>query len=296
MAVARIKRCLLFHIISKRIWRGLADRHGYNVGIDERGITDTLVYWLIKYHASHAGNHIIVRKARNESTEGNDLDLYIRNRSGGFNRFALQAKVLSPTKAKYSVKKGVRTVTYLPKIYDGIQSRRGGRGYQWNMLNKGEKAGLFKGYYLLYNGYSDSQLGVCGLAGKVISNPYLGCSLVKPMDVEQATRSTAKTRKGHRVPRTAPGYEAFHDLTTPIARPWHDLVCSTELASDYDGKSYRLTEIISNPNFFTLQPIAGQEDQPGAADDFGAQSSNRVIPELIKSDFSPRYQVILDLE
>lgn len=120
MAVARIKSCLLFHIVSKRIWCGLANRHDYNVGIDERGITDTLVYWLIKYHTSHVGNHIIVRKAKNEPTEGNDLDLYIRNGSGGFNRFALQAKVLSPTKAKFSVKKGVRTVICPPKVYDGI--------------------------------------------------------------------------------------------------------------------------------------------------------------------------------
>ena len=296
MAVARIKSCFLFQEASEHIWYGLADRHDYSVGIDERGITDTLVYWLIKYHTSHIGSQMIVRKAKNEPTEGNDLDLYIRNGSGGFNRFALQAKVLSPIKAKSSVKKGVRSVTYPPKVYDGIQNRRGARGYQWNMLNKGEKAGLFKGYYLLYNGYSNSQLSICGLAGKASTNPYLGCSLVKPMDVEQATRSTARVRKGRRIPRTAPGYEAFHDLAAPLARPWHDLVCSTELSSGYDGKSYELAEILNNPRFFTLQPIASQVDQPGASDDTGTQSSNRVLPDLIRSDFGPRYQVILDLE
>lgn len=164
------------------------------------------------------------------------------------------------------------------------------------MLNKGEKAGLSKGYYLLYNGYGTKQLSICGLTGRADTNPYLECSLVKPMDVERATRSTAKARKGPRIPRTAPGYEAFHDLTTPLARPWHDLVCSTELSSDYEGRSYGLTEILNNPRFFTLQPIVGQENQSGAADDADAQSSDTVIPALIKSDFGPRYQVILDLE
>lgn len=260
--------------------------------MDERGITDTIVYWITKYHASLPGHKVIVRKAVDEPRDGNDIDLYIRNSSGSYNRFALQAKVLFPLKVTFKGK-GRTSISYSAKDYTGIQNSKGRRGFQWNMLMRGEKAGRFKGYYLLYNGYTQAQFNACGLSATTLFRPAFGCSLVRPKDVDLATQS-GKPKRGRKIPRTAPGYEAFHSIISPKAKPWTSLVCDPESSEDYEALSYSITDILGDRRFIVLQPDNLQDVLLNESDNRGFQQSDDVITGIIQSDFGPRYQVILD--
>ncbi len=289
-----VDACDLFIEIALRAWEELADRHDYLIGLDERGITDTIVYYIIKHHSSYPGRIIKVRKAVRESIEGNDIDLYIRVFGGGYARIALQAKVLFPPAVKPLPKSGIKPNPPLhSKYYEGIEKGRGTRGYQWNMLKKWERSGLFKAYYLLYNGFSDAQMKACGINTKVRFYPYFGCSLVRPTVVERLTRSSKGKVRGRYV-RTAPAYEDFHSVKNPAAKPWHSLVCDTSFMVDYKAKLYSNTEIMSNDLFITLERLQEENTQDKLKGIDIPVTNDTTLASSSQEGFSPIYQIIID--
>lgn len=240
-----------------------------------------------------------MRKAVREWEEGNDIDLYLLLPTGVYARFALQAKVLSPPTSNPIPSTGPAPAIH-SKRYHGIEKPRGKRGYQWNMLTKWEKAnskkpGVFRAYYLLYNGFSYNQFSSCGLHKTALSSPHYGCSLVRPLVVEKLTRSK-RPKKGRKHARKAPTYEAFHTLAKPLAKPWHSLVCDSKMLSKYKAKLYTYAEIMNDKNFLTIQQqqqASTQAKERGV--DIPALSDEDVEPGSIPG-FGPNYQIIIDLE
>lgn len=276
--------CNLFKLISTQVWYELGDRHNYMLGLDERGVTDSIIYQLVK-HQSHYSDRLIVRKALNEPRDGNDIDLYIEGPNGNYHRLALQAKTLFPPKVESRGKNTVLT----GKKYEGIQKKKGKRGFQWEMLEAGENRGDFKAYYLLYNGFSALQFSWLGLTNKAIYDSYLGCSLVKPSEVERLTRKATGSSKS----RYSPGYEAFHALKGSAATPWHTIVCSSKFLLDYSAQMYGIVDLLADDRYIIIAGSIPAQETTRQADRMQTFEGAPAATLRNRNDFLPRYQIVI---
>jgi hypothetical protein len=124
---------------SRTTYRYLSDIFSYRLGMSEVGLTDLFVFHLVDYcHKQRLTNAKIYKTTWPvESVYGNDLDLFIQRPDGWYNRFALQAKVMS---------------------YDGVYKdlKLEPAPNQWDKLLNHQTAFGSKAFYLLYNGRSVS--------------------------------------------------------------------------------------------------------------------------------------------
>lgn len=130
--------CTGIQIFAKNVYDFLSDVFTYNLKFSELGLTDHLLHHLASYSKYIGSNNIEIYKLpwSVESIYGNDIDLFIQNKLGTFNWYALQAKVMSPNGAFTDIR-------IKPKSTQ-----------QWDKLLNHERTFGSKTYYLLYCGES----------------------------------------------------------------------------------------------------------------------------------------------
>ena len=123
---------------SKNVYDFLTRVFSYNLNFSELGITDHLVFSIVQNSHLYRLQNVEIYKMpwTIESVYGNDLDLFIEDRSGNFNYYALQAKVMSANGAFMDIKFKNTPIQ------------------QWNKLLQHEADFGSKTYYLLYCGQS----------------------------------------------------------------------------------------------------------------------------------------------
>lgn len=188
--------CELFVRVSESVWNKIANYHHLGINVPEIGLTADLIFELTNWGSLTGKAECYIQNAYNESINGNDVELYIKNTSGTYDHYALQAKVLKSDKKYKGLDTGYKTSTK----------------YQWDKLYDYAKSYGCMPLYLLYNGNTN------------IIIPYLhkycfyderqfGCSIVEPRVFEDFYNRKTKT----------PAYTQIH---TKYAYPWAVLACS----------------------------------------------------------------------
>lgn len=129
--------CDCIQKLSRDIYSFLTEIFKYKLSFSELGLTDFLVFHLVYNSDIFKLTNVEIYKCpwTIESVYGNDIDLFVENKSGCFNWYALQAKVMS----------------YNGSFKDLIfKSRR--KIQQWDKLTNHESTYGSKSYYLLYIG------------------------------------------------------------------------------------------------------------------------------------------------
>jgi hypothetical protein len=211
----------LFKRIAQQQWHRLGKGHKLGLDRAEIGITDDVIYQIVRYVKRNPGSGIEVWKSRHESRNGHDIDLFVRDsRSSGFYWFPLQAKVLDCNQ---------RYAHIAP----------GGKKGQWPLLQRLQRNALGSGifcqpYYLWYTGFTARTAGDYlqrwqGQVGTELAvNPALtitdlmprwraafGCSLTPPDVVQTVCASHIK-----------PWYHHFHNRKLVREKQtfaWHHL-------------------------------------------------------------------------
>jgi hypothetical protein len=113
----------------------LSEVFSFRLGFSELGMTDHFVFGLARYARSTGRTNVEIFKVppNVESRFGHDMDLFIQNRSGTYNWYALQAKIMSFNGA-----------------FRDIRMKSGQN--QWTLLATHENTFGSKAYYLLYSG------------------------------------------------------------------------------------------------------------------------------------------------
>lgn len=126
--------CLHTRHFSSRVYAYLSRVFRYRLGIAEIGITDIFTFEIVDFCYQNRLTNIEIYKTTwpIESVYGNDIDLFIQRSDGQYNRFALQAKVMSFNGAYKDIK------------YAAIN--------QWDKLLNHETTFGSKSFYLFYNG------------------------------------------------------------------------------------------------------------------------------------------------
>lgn len=195
----------LLKSIAKSLWKDVGSRHKHQLDKAEIGITDDIIYAIVRYAKHNPYSGIRVWKAKNEHKHGHDIDLFIEDvHRRGYYWFPLQAKVLRQNKG-----------------YDNVKSKA-----QWKLLTQLKESRKAAGvwcqpYYLLYNGFSRRCFSK--YASKHVDTAgysALGCTLV---DVELMESVCAGGD---------PKYSDFHTHRQLAARPikvlpWHELPALT---------------------------------------------------------------------
>ena len=216
--------CELFVRVSEGMWYKIANYHYLGINVPEIGLTADIIYELTNWGNITGKAECYIRPASDESINGNDIELYIKNSSGTYNHYAVQAKVLKKDK-KYSGLKNGNTTTK--------------PGYQWDkLIDYSKRVGCFP-FFLLFNGNTN------------ITIPYLykywffderqfGCSIVEPMVFQYFYGRKTKT----------PNYTQIHPH---YAYPWSILTCSKGLPyingsaiNRYTHKPKTLSDIQNN--------------------------------------------------
>ena len=130
-----------FEALACKVWDDLGGRHSFKMHWDERGVTDELVYQLLKRRSPH----IQVFKAISEKTYGHDIDLFIEAKPDHYIWLCLQAKVMyeSP-RAVYDA------IDH--EVYDPEDKSK--KIYQWELLNRHSTDRI--PFYLFYNGFTET--------------------------------------------------------------------------------------------------------------------------------------------
>lgn len=124
-------------VFSARTYEYLSQVFAYRLGMSEIGITDIFTFQLVNYYNNNGKNSVRIYKTnwKQESKYGNDIDLFVQRADGKYNRFALQAKVMSFNGAYKDLK-----LKPTPN--------------QWDKLLDHENKFKSKSFYLFYNGQS----------------------------------------------------------------------------------------------------------------------------------------------
>ncbi len=122
-------------MFSIRIYDYLSRVFRYRLGMAEIGITDIFLFQVVDYCHNSGLTNIRIYKTnwKHEAKYGNDIDLYVQRSDGKYNRYALQAKVMSFNGA-----------------YKDLKLKQAPN--QWDKLLEHESKFNSKSFYLFYNG------------------------------------------------------------------------------------------------------------------------------------------------
>jgi hypothetical protein len=132
-----LSHCNNIRDFSQAVYNHLTEVFKYRLSFSEIGLTDHLMLEMARFSRFSGLSNIEIYKMpwTIESAFGNDIDLFIQNKSGTFNWYALQAKVMSYNGA-----------------FKDLKFKKGATTQQWDKLLSHEKAYGSKTYYLLYSG------------------------------------------------------------------------------------------------------------------------------------------------
>jgi hypothetical protein len=187
------KRCELFESIATDTWYKIIRNHRTSNQAREIGLTSDIVSEIEDNRLSFPNIGVWALEARNERTNGNDMDIFVETATGQFLWWALQAKVLN-----------------LDGTYHDIATLRSGGQYQWDKLNRFSAASGCVVRYLLYNGLANYHYNGNDICTRNFNEDQFGCSLVKTTDVERLALA---------------GPLSFHDFHPNLAQPWRIITC-----------------------------------------------------------------------
>lgn len=186
-------RCKLFESIATDTWNKIIRNHKTGNPAREIGLTSDIVSEIEDNRLSFPNIGVWALEARNERTNGNDMDIFVESSPGQFIWWALQAKVLN--------KDGT---------YHDIAYLASGREYQWEKLNRLSASSGCVVRYLLYNGLVTYHFNGNDICNRNFNEDQFGCSLVKTSDVERLALV---------------GPVCFNDFHHELAQPWRIITC-----------------------------------------------------------------------
>ncbi|HEX8429182.1 DUF6615 family protein [Hymenobacter sp.] len=207
IAFAPVRR--QFGSLACKVWDDLGGRHSFNMHWDERGITDELVYQLLKRRSPH----IQVFKAISEKTYGHDIDLFIEADEAKPDQYiwlCLQAKVM------YEAPRAVYNAID-HEVTDPDDKTK--QIYQWELLGRHPTDRI--PFYLFYNGFTEANYRAAkgGSRGRIPRR--FGCTaLFLPHFWEKFISSPSYTLKGR---KSDVNYKSVNESGAMDAFPWQDL-------------------------------------------------------------------------
>lgn len=133
--------CKNIQLLSISVYHYLSDVYKYRLSFSELGLTDHFILNLAQYSHLTGNSNVEIYKMpwTVESIYGNDIDLFIQNKSGTYTWYALQAKVMAFNGAFKDLKYNRKAILQ-----------------QWDKLLLHETIFGSKSYYLLYSGKSQN--------------------------------------------------------------------------------------------------------------------------------------------
>lgn len=194
-----------FGALACKVWDDLGGRHSFKMHWDERGITDELVYQLLKRRSPH----IRVFKAISEKTYGHDIDLFIEAKPDQYIWLCLQAKVM------YEVPRAVYNAID-HEVTDPDDKTK--QIYQWELLGRNPTDRI--PFYLFYNGFTEANYRAAkgGTRGR-LPRRY-GCSALFWPHFQHRFLASATALKGK---KSTVNYKAVNESGAMDAIPWQDL-------------------------------------------------------------------------
>jgi len=283
----------LFKGIAQQQWHLLGKRHKLGLDRSEIGTTDDIIYEMVRFVKHHPGAGIEVWKSQNESRNGHDIDLFVRDhKSSGFYWFPLQAKVLDHQQQYAHIAPG-------------------GKKAQWPLLQRLQRNAAASGffcqpYYLWYTGFTprttttylerwnnqvatelatDLNLTIDDITP--MWRAAFGCSLTPPDVVQTVCAAHPK-----------PWYHHFHNrervkLNQTIA--WHHLFDNQfirNLTNASSAQPFSDSDVQSRKHFYkhTVTPFAPKKEDPINYYYYGGEALTAGDePELLG-----RYMVVID--
>lgn len=134
----RMNLCNHVNFFSQDVYLYLSRIFKYRLKMSEVGLTDHFVFAIVDFCKTQgiSNAQIYTTGWKIESKYGNDIDLFVQRADGKYNRFALQAKVMSFNGA-----------------YDDLKLKAAPN--QWDKLLDHERLFKSKSFYLFYNGKSN---------------------------------------------------------------------------------------------------------------------------------------------
>lgn len=134
-----MSHCNNINHFSRMIFYHLSKVFSHRLSFSEVGLTDHLLLNIVEYSAITNDRSVKIYKLpwTVESLYGNDIDIFVQNREGTYNWYALQAKVMSYNGAFKDLKYNKDEVFQ-----------------QWDKLLRHESVYGSKTFYLLYSGNS----------------------------------------------------------------------------------------------------------------------------------------------
>lgn len=250
----------LYKKISIDTWNRLEFANKTNSKFSETTITENLLYSINQYKVSCADSSIQMYEAKDEKTNGNDLEVYIEINKGQYIFLAVQAKRLYIKNQKYSV------------ISHKVASK-----FQIDLLLDYAKVKNGVALYLLYN-YAPKF--------KHKNKEYYGCSLAKANHIKR--KFYPKSSGRWKIPH-------FNDLHPKNAIPLMLLgrvnCFKKYLEKEYPSlKLYEANELVDD-NWINVEDIKYQEETVCAIED---NSKEKNINSKVEKIFKPKFKIVLN--
>ena len=179
------------NIVCDDVWERLENSKQYGISQGEETITDNLLLYLASQSLSNI--KIIQTPKNKESVKGTDWEWWIGNRSGGYLRYAVQAKKLDTKSGRYS--------SLNHKVGKGPSA-----DYQHKILEDYAKANDAIPLYAFYNYIAKPDLPNKWNCPLPIEHSKLGCTVTPLKNVKKAItiRGWRTFEKIHSFPETVP--------------------------------------------------------------------------------------------
>jgi len=252
-----------FDYFSVEVWKML--KANFDLGnrlaaINEIELTNKLVRELSllstyqRYHLPHR-----TWKAKNESTNGNDLEIIIEIEDDKYLLFPCQCKRVSFKKGK--------------SVYEKLWYSTDEHGFQVENLIKYAKSWKGIPIYMLYN-YTSTQSVSKTYGATICSGSYLA----------------SQYYFGDNYPPKLT-FDELHPPSIELSRFFEKLELVDDIYIDYAPKFYSKNELSSLPGWDEINPPIEFSDTRVIQSDF----SKIGIEERISSNFSPKFRIMLSL-
>ena len=191
----------LLETLARTTWKTIKSCSNAGIQLGEDAITS----WNLTSIALHESGSVVVEDTRvNESTKGCDFELWVGSVSTGWNRYAIQAKKISPKTGQYS--RLNHKVNGLPQI---------------KILESYAKSNRAASLYCFFNNCASPSTWSCTLPDE---KEQLGCSVAPSKLVLEAINT-----------RGARNFSWIHNSASTATLPWRCLVRCPSLVNR--GKS-----------------------------------------------------------
>lgn len=271
--------CSLFQAAAFDTWERIwFSRRTPGLKIHETTITQNLVYEMNLLRDSLAIPNLFIYESRNEATNGNDLDLIVRQRGGRRYRYMIQSKIL------YHSIRQRGAITHADGTYRQFPHLTNGRPQIEVLIETAESEKVRAiPLYLLYNYVTPAPRSrtYCGV--QAIGSQF-GCSVIGAHLLRsQFSTVTGNLRRGVR----------FSHLHQGLAMPWMVLACCLPR---YTRK--RTLELFKmDPNYALrdyTENLDYDDDEWVLLPPYPTSQQRSDSYRQVVEGFSPRYRMVID--